>query len=208
MGNAGKGTSPDSNQHNQFEERVLNYQQELESKNALQLEEQLNQYKEIELSRLRLDERKKYKSELDNQKQYYEKRLIEMETKNLQALDDERERVLKRENELERINMELKQQVLNETNKALMIEKKAKSDSEMHTRELEFERDQLSKKYASLQTQLDDINEFKERYTLKMEEAIAKYLLFDIEARWISITNTQQCWQRLTQRNENYKVND
>ena len=155
-------------------ESLLEYQQELERNSAKQLEEQLNSFKEIEISRVRLEERKKYTAELDNQKQYYEKRLLELETFHQQVLEDERQRINEKESELEKHNIELKQRIINESNQALLAERKARADIELQAKELEFERDQLSRKYASLQSQSDEINEFKERYILKMEEAIAR----------------------------------
>ena len=155
-------------------ESLLEYQQELERNSAKQLEEQLNSFKEIEISRVRLEERKKYTAELDNQKQYYEKRLLELETFHQQVLEDERQRINEKESELEKHNLELKQRIINESNQALLAERKARADIELQAKELEFERDQLSRKYASLQSQSDEINEFKERYILKMEEAIAR----------------------------------
>ena len=158
----------------QTKESLLEYQQELERDCAKQLEEQLNSFKEIEISRVRLEERKKYTAELDNQRQYYEKRLLELETFHQQVLEDERQRINEKESELEKHNIELKQRIINESNQALLAERKARADIELQAKELEFERDQLSRKYASLQSQSDEINEFKERYILKMEEAIAR----------------------------------
>jgi ABC-type phosphate transport system auxiliary subunit len=72
----------------------------------------------------------------------------------------------------------LKQQLLDESNRILLHEKEQRLDAELQQKKLEFERDQLQKRYAEVQAQLASMDNFKERYALKMEESIAQSEMF------------------------------
>jgi hypothetical protein len=80
-----------------LEERLLSYQEELESQSKKQLEEQLTQFKKLELSKMRVEERKSLKARLEEQKADFEGRILALETKYVQDLENERNRLALKE---------------------------------------------------------------------------------------------------------------
>ncbi|KAJ3000546.1 oxidative DNA demethylase [Globomyces sp. JEL0801] len=157
-----------------LEERLYSCQREIEVRSEAQLQEQISNFKQFELAKLKLEERKSYQIEMDRQKMEFERKLVEQEAKHVEQMQKEQQRLSFREKEFDRQNTLLRQQLLDENNRVVLKESKLKNEAELNSKQYEMERDQLRRRIQEAQEQLKEVGDFKERYSQKMEEAIAQ----------------------------------
>lgn len=160
---------------NVIEERLMNYQRQLETQIQQDALEQLERFKDIELAQMRLDERKQYNSDLAKHKAEFEAKLIDAQNTFVSFQEREQSRLSEKEKLLEQQNLELRQKLLDENNRLVMKEIQLRNDAELHSKELKLERDLLQKRFEEVQSQVTELQSFKERYTQKTEEAMAQF---------------------------------
>jgi DNA repair exonuclease SbcCD ATPase subunit len=165
----------DTRQINQLEQRLLSCQREIEEQSKKQVEQQIETFKTIELTRLKIQAKKETQIQLDRQQSLFEEKLLSFESQHISNLEQERKRMLDREREMDRNNLFLKQSLLDENNKLMFKEKELRNESDLIAKQFELERDLLKNQVQQYQNQVHSLNEFKERYAQKMEESIASY---------------------------------
>ncbi|KAI8907937.1 hypothetical protein EDD86DRAFT_255001 [Gorgonomyces haynaldii] len=158
-----------------LEQRMLSFQRDLEEKTQEQLVQTLEEYKQVELTRMRIEEKKQYQQELQRQRAEFEQKLLDQKQSHLLLLEDDQKKVEARERELERQNLELRQKLYEETNRMIFKETSLRNEAELQAKELKLERDLLQKRYQQVESQLVDLQGFKERYIEKSEDTMAQY---------------------------------
>ncbi|KAI9091440.1 hypothetical protein DFS34DRAFT_324976 [Phlyctochytrium arcticum] len=154
---------------------MLKYQQTIEDRLRAEMEQQLTQFRSLELSQMRLDEKQRHQSEIKQVRLELERQHHEIKAQAEAALEKERQRLSEREKELESANMQLRQNILEENNKALIKEVLSRTDAELSAKEIKMERDSLQRKYEEVVTQLSQFQNLKERYAEKLQESMAQY---------------------------------
>lgn len=127
------------------------------------------------MAKLKLDEKTLLHGQLQSQKLEYEARLFAAEAKSTELIQEERARLVQREKEMDRQNLLLKQQLLDEHNNIVIKERQMRNEIELDAKQISMERDQLKNRVHEVQQQLDKLSEFKERYTQRMEESMSQY---------------------------------
>ncbi|KAJ3092118.1 hypothetical protein HK102_010543 [Quaeritorhiza haematococci] len=158
-----------------LEERIYRYQQELEYQMKSTMEEQLAKFKEVELAQMRVEERKRYQQEKMQLKADFERQLLEQKERATTVEEQARARFEEKERAIERQKLDMQQQLLEASNRTLIIQTQLKNETELLTKELNMERDSIQRKYEEAKRQIGDLQEFKERYQTKMQEAMAQY---------------------------------
>jgi hypothetical protein len=114
-----------------------------------------------------------------------------VQSKSVEMVTEERERMANREREMDRQNLLLKQQMLDEHNNAVIKEKQLRNESELSARQVALERDQLKTRVSEVLNQLEKLSAFKEKYTQKMEESMAQYKI-DLNKEHSNMISTVQ----------------
>ncbi|TPX45249.1 hypothetical protein SeMB42_g02048 [Synchytrium endobioticum] len=158
-----------------LEERMLRYQQEVDSRMKQDLEEQLKRFKETEMVHMRVQERKRYQEDLAQARAEFERIDLERRSKTLEWEQQERHRLEEREKELERQNMDLRQRLLSESNRVVLAEAAHRNEAELSARELRNEKEALQRRHEEALAQISELQKFKDRYAEKMQDAIAQH---------------------------------
>ncbi|KAJ3194218.1 hypothetical protein HK101_003241 [Irineochytrium annulatum] len=156
-----------------IEQRMTKYQQELDLRLKNELDEQV--FKEVELAHMKMEERQNYIAELAHVRGDYETKMLEQRERLAQSQELQAQKLVEREKELERSNLELRQRLLEESNRSIMMEKNLRSEAELGVKTLEMERDSLKRRLDEARHEVSELNAFKDRYTMKMQEAMAQY---------------------------------
>eukprot|EP00842_Homolaphlyctis_polyrhiza_P006554 jgi/Hompol1/68/HPOL_003905-RA len=159
----------------QIEDRLVQYQQQLELRMQADVREQIARFKELELAQMRIDERKAFQAELAKQKADFDQKMLDATEKFVAAQESEQARLAVKERDLERMNMDLRQKLLDENNKIVMKEVHLRNDAELLAKQVQMERDLLQRRFEDVQRQLAELQSFKEKYTHQMEESMAEY---------------------------------
>lgn len=146
----------------------------------------IENFRRIELTRVRLEEKQHFQDEIERKKGEYERKLIEAQSRSSEIVTEERERMTIREREMDRQYLLLKQKMLDEHNTVVIREKNLRNEIELSSKQLELERDQLKERVTEVQTQLEKLSEFKEKYTQKMEESMSQYKI-DLNKQYASL---------------------
>ncbi|KAJ3330547.1 oxidative DNA demethylase [Blyttiomyces sp. JEL0837] len=158
-----------------MEDRILKYQQELDLRMKNELEDQITRYKELELARMRAEERQTYTAELHHLKSDHEARLL-TERKLRTDLEESYQRKLEeREIEHEKANAILRQRLMEESSRAVLGSTQLRGEAEIQVRTLMLEKETCERRLEEAQTIVKELQGFKDRYTVKMQEAIAQY---------------------------------
>ena len=157
------------------EDRLIHYQKKLELKMKMEMDQQLTRYKEFELAQVRLDERKSFQSETTRLKMDYEKKIQEMQSSMIFLEEREAKRWACREQEMEIANIEMRQKILDETNRLNLKEASLRHEVELQMKELQMERDILERKYKEAEQRIHELTDFKEKYSRQMQETMAQY---------------------------------
>ncbi|KAJ3268859.1 oxidative DNA demethylase [Terramyces sp. JEL0728] len=159
----------------QLEERIYTCQRELEEQSAKQLEQQIANFKQVELVKMKLEEKKALQIALDRLKSENEQKMLELETKCMNDLQLERTRMAEREREMDKQNMVLRQKILDESNIKILKESQLRNEVELSAKQVVLERDQLKHRMEDIQQQMKQLAEYKEKYTKQMEETMTEY---------------------------------
>jgi hypothetical protein len=151
----------------------------------------LENFKRVELAKLKLDEKTLLHGQLQSRKLEYEARLFAAEARSTELIQEERARLAQREKEMDRQNLLLKQQLLDEHNNVVIKERQLRNEVELDAKQISMERDQLRYRVAEVQNQLDKLSEFKERYTQRMEESMSQYKI-DLNKEYSNMLSTVQ----------------
>ena len=130
--------------------------------------------KQVELAKLKMEERAAFQSELTKQKADFEAKLLEAKASFLKSLEDEQRRFENRERDLDHQNMELRQKLFEETNRIVFAEKNMRNEAELKAKELNMEKELLQRRFDQVTSQLDEMQGFRDKYTQKMEDAMAQ----------------------------------
>ncbi|KAJ3284408.1 oxidative DNA demethylase [Rhizoclosmatium sp. JEL0117] len=128
-----------------LEQRIHAFQQSLELRLSNDKEQEIRQFKELELAKIRVEERARYQSEISVLRADFERRLVEERGKQGENEEAMRKWVSEREKELERGNIELRQKVLEEQNRVTLTDQKVRAEMESRLRSFELENDRLKK---------------------------------------------------------------
>ncbi|KAI8911442.1 hypothetical protein BC831DRAFT_517467, partial [Entophlyctis helioformis] len=146
-----------------IEDRLFQYQQQLELRMTEDTHAQIARFKEIELAQMRLDERKAFQSEIMRQKADFEQKLLDAQQNIVNSQESERRRLGEKERELERQNLELRQKLLDENNRIVLKEVHLRNEAELQAKEVRLERDMLQRRFEQVQQQVAELQAFKER---------------------------------------------
>ena len=189
-----------------LEERMYSFQREIEENNQLKFQQQvctslpnysnpmqqtfqIESFKRIELAKAKLEEKNLFQTELQRQKIDFEQKIMAAQSKSVEQITEERERMAVKEREMDRQNLLLKQQMLDEHNNIVIKEKQLRNESDLSARQIAMERDQLRKRVQEVQDQLEKMTEFKEKYTQKMEESMSQYKI-DLNKEYSTLFST------------------
>lgn len=136
-----------------------------------------------------MEEKNLFQTELQRQKIDFEQKIISAQSKSVEQITEERERMAVKEREMDRQNLLLKQQMLDEHNNIVIKEKQLRNESDLSARQIAMERDQLRKRVQEVQDQLEKMTEFKEKYTQKMEESMSQYKI-DLNKEYSTLFST------------------
>ncbi|KAI9206594.1 uncharacterized protein BJ171DRAFT_15187 [Polychytrium aggregatum] len=139
------------------------------------VQDQVSKFKEVELAKMRLEEKARYQQDAANLRAELERANLEKTQSILKWEEDEKKRVEAREKEVERQNIELRQRLLEESNRVIFTEQKIRNEAEMEARAMKLDYESLNRRYEQAMEHVKDLQEFKERYTLKMQETMAQY---------------------------------
>ncbi|KAJ3411431.1 hypothetical protein HDV05_002213 [Chytridiales sp. JEL 0842] len=170
-----------SNLSSAVEERIIRYQDELDLRMKNELDEQilikmkLETFKKVELAQMRAAEKQKYANELSRIRSDYEMKLLEQRDAASRSESLNKQWLEEKEKEVERNNIQLRQKLLEETNRAVMAETHLRNEAELLAKTISLEKDSLQRKYDEAVLQIDELKSFKERYTNKMQDAMTQY---------------------------------
>jgi hypothetical protein len=71
--------------------------------------------------------------------------------------------------------LELRQKLLEESNRKVLMESQLRSETEIAVKSLQMQLETLQRRYNDSLEQIAELNGFKDRYSTKMQEAIAQY---------------------------------
>jgi hypothetical protein len=149
----------------------------------------LAQFKRVEVARVKLEEKASFQGELQRQKIEYENKLVAVQARNAELVQEERNRLAERERAMDKQYLSLKQDMLDGHNNVIIKEKQMRNDTELSAKEIAMERDQLKRRVDEVQEQMIKLSEFKERYTQKMEESMSQYKI-DLTKEYSSLLST------------------
>ncbi|KAJ3124629.1 hypothetical protein HK098_000966 [Nowakowskiella sp. JEL0407] len=158
-----------------IEERVLKYQAELDVRLTKEMKEQLEQFKQVELATMRFEERQKYQVQIVQIQQDAEKRILQEKGKAIESQEAAKTLLEEQKKELDRQNIQLRQSLLDEGNKTIMAEKQLRNEAELNSKRAEMERDLAQRKYDEATKQINELQNYKERYERVMQEKMAQY---------------------------------
>ncbi|KAJ3010412.1 UNVERIFIED_CONTAM: oxidative DNA demethylase, partial [Siphonaria sp. JEL0065] len=158
-----------------LEFRIQDFQKQLSLRLQNDHETQLSQFKTIELTQMRIEERAKYQTELTHLKNEYELRLLSERSKITDAEENQRRWIEQREKELEKSNLELRQKLLEESHRAVMIESQVRAEAEILVKKLGMENSVLKGRLEEAQGVIGELEGFKERYVTQTQEALADF---------------------------------
>ncbi|KAJ3241466.1 oxidative DNA demethylase [Chytriomyces hyalinus] len=160
---------------NAMESRVSKFQQELELRMENELEAQLSRFKDVELAKMRIEERSKYANEVAHVRGEYELKLVEQRERIMETEEGQRKWIEEREKDLEAANLELRQRILEESNRSVLLESQLRSEAQLSVKSLTMENATLRQKLQDSKQHMEELESFKERYATKTQEAIAQY---------------------------------
>ena len=76
---------------------------------------------------------------------------------------------------MEKNNLELRQRLLEENNRAILIETQYRNEAELAAKSLTMEKENLQARYNEALSQINELKSFKERFTAKMQDEMAQY---------------------------------
>ncbi|KAJ3062517.1 oxidative DNA demethylase [Podochytrium sp. JEL0797] len=155
--------------------RLQEYQDQLTTRLQNDTSAQLASFKDLELARMRLEERARYTAEVNHLKGEYEMRLLEQRGKMTTEEETQRRWIETREKELEKNNLDLRQQLLEESHRAVMVESAVRAEAEIRCKKFEMENGVLVKRLEDSQALIGELEGFKERYATKTQEALAEF---------------------------------
>ncbi|KAJ3100297.1 oxidative DNA demethylase [Physocladia obscura] len=158
-----------------MEQRIQRYQQDLELRVQQASVKQQQTFEELQLSQMRSEERSRFSIELAKLKNDYEQKLVDQRDKLSGEEETHRRMIVDREKELEKSNLTLRQQLLEESSKRVLVETQLRSEAEITAKTLQDENSRLMRRISSLEEHLADLETFKERYATKTQEALAEY---------------------------------
>ncbi|KAK5671986.1 hypothetical protein QVD99_001806 [Batrachochytrium dendrobatidis] len=158
-----------------IEDRLSQYQNQLELQMKQDLKDQLQKFQELELAQMRIDEKSHYKMEIAKQKMEYDNKILEFQERQISIHEAEQLRLTEKEKALEHQNIQLRQKLLDESNSTMLKEVQLRHEAELHTRQIRLERDLLQRRVEEVQSQVLELQSFKERYTQQMESQLAQY---------------------------------
>ncbi|KAI9340243.1 hypothetical protein BDR26DRAFT_861526 [Obelidium mucronatum] len=159
----------------EIESRIQEFQSQLLLRLESEQATQLAQFKSIDLAHMRIEERAKYQSELTHLKNEYELRILAEKSKTTDAEETNRKWIQQREQELEKLNLELRQKLLEESHARVMMESQVRAEAEIQVKKLGMENQVLKSKLEEAKVAISGLEGFKERYATQTQEALADF---------------------------------
>ncbi|KAJ3156566.1 oxidative DNA demethylase [Geranomyces variabilis] len=158
-----------------LEERMLRYQRDVETRVQREMEQRFTDFRSVELAQMRVEERRRHTHELELLKAEHAAKSHELQELALRAGETERKRLAEREKAMETHNLELRQRLLEENNRTVMREATLRAEAELVAQQTRLERDAVQRRYEEAAAQLDQLRNLKEKYSEKLQEAMAMY---------------------------------
>ncbi|KAJ3048052.1 hypothetical protein HK097_010925, partial [Rhizophlyctis rosea] len=158
-----------------MEDRIEKYQRELEARYKAELEEQLSRFKDLELSKMRIEERTHHQTELSKLKLRYEEKCTRIAEESTTRVEEERQRLANREKELEKQTLTLRQTLLEQSHHSILSERTKLAEMELRCKELELENESYKGRWQDAMRQCGELEGFKERYMEKMNGVMVQY---------------------------------
>ncbi|KAI8907037.1 hypothetical protein DFJ77DRAFT_476463 [Powellomyces hirtus] len=158
-----------------LEERMLRYQREVEARLQREMEGRFTEFRSVELAQMRIEERTRHEREVEHLKTDYAKKIDELRESAVRAAEAERVRLTEREKLMEQHNLDLRQRLLEENNRAVMKEATLRTEAELVAQQNRLERDAVQRRFEEAAAQLDQLRNLKEKYSEKLQEAMAMY---------------------------------
>ncbi|KAJ3182738.1 oxidative DNA demethylase [Geranomyces variabilis] len=158
-----------------LEERMLRYQRDVETRVQREMEQRFTDFRSVELAQMRVEERRRHTHELELLKAEHAAKSHELQELALRAGETERMRLAEREKAMDTHNLELRQRLLEENNRAVMREATLRAEAELISQQTRLERDAVQRQYEEAAGQLTQLRNLKEKYSEKLQEAMAMY---------------------------------
>ncbi|KAJ3146052.1 oxidative DNA demethylase [Geranomyces michiganensis] len=158
-----------------LEERMLRYQRDVEARVQREMEQRFTDFRSVELAQMRVEERCRHAHDLELLKAEHAAKSHELQELALRAGETERLRLAEREKAMETHNLDLRQRLLEENNRAVMREATLRAEAELVAQQTRLERDAVQRQYEEAARQLDQLRNLKEKYSEKLQEAMAMY---------------------------------
>ena len=150
------------------ENKFIKYKEECDKRYEEQLNNEINRFKNFELSEMRIEENKKYSEKILKLREDYEKEFKEREERLKKELDELKERELQLEKEYE---MKLNQERIKIENIINLLKNKENSFDLKYKNEL----DELKTQKESLKLKEEEIKLIKESHNSKIKNEIEKF---------------------------------
>ncbi|XP_011403326.1 PREDICTED: oral-facial-digital syndrome 1 protein homolog [Amphimedon queenslandica] len=167
-----------------LEKRMIAFQKSCEARNKKTIEQELSRFREKELSVMRLEERNKYLKELAQAKEQLELKYRERLTSSTRTVEEERERLRRRETDIEQGLYNQRQTLLIEMESLKLRENELTRQSELDRRAASLEKDKSTSLQQLLNEKEEMLNSLKKQYE-KMAEARVERLKVELETKFL-----------------------
>ncbi|KAJ3024155.1 oxidative DNA demethylase [Thoreauomyces humboldtii] len=158
-----------------LEERMLRFQREIENRLQREAEQRFTEFRSIELAQMRIEERRRHEREIEVLRAESSQKIDELRESGMKAAEGERARLAEREKMMEQLNLDLRQRLLEENNRAVMKEATLRTEADLMAQQTRLERDAVQRRYEEAAAQLELLRGLKDKYSEKLQEAMAMY---------------------------------
>lgn len=111
---------------------------------------------------------------MHSQRKDYDEKINDLKIQLLKEQETERKRSEIREREMDRQNIELRQKLLEESNRIVFKETSLRNYAELQAKENQMEKEVIERRYKEVKEQLQEVQAFKETYTLRTEDSMSR----------------------------------
>ncbi len=144
-------------------------------KNKQQVHEEVENYKRIELAKLRLEGKQNLQQQLSLQSSLYEQRVLDLEQKHADKIAQESFRFEQRLRDIESQNSGIREKLYEESNKIIFKEQCERNQYQLALKDHQMQLDLLQKRNMDLQAKLEEASRLKAEFMEKMQSQLAQY---------------------------------
>ncbi|KAJ1560204.1 oxidative DNA demethylase, partial [Cladochytrium tenue] len=157
------------------EQRLRAYKADLDTRLRAEMEEQLASFKEIELSKMRMEEHQRYTAETARLKAEHDLKLLALQQSNAQEQDAVRKAAEQRERDREAADLTAHRKITDDSHRAVVREAQLRAEAEVLLRAADIEKAALAHRLQDTMRQVADLQEFRDSYAVRLQEAVADY---------------------------------